>query len=56
MKVREGDRVTILQGDEKGSWGIVKQIIHGVYHVGIAGGTDWRIFTRNEIRKSRKVA
>lgn len=55
MRVYEGDRVEILVGDEKGSWGIVKQIAHGFYHVGIAGGADSRIFERSEIRKSRAL-
>lgn len=55
MKVYEGDRVTILAGDEKGSWGVVKLIVHGIYHVGVANGPDWRIFERSEIRKSRKA-
>ena len=53
MRVSKGDRVTILQGDEKGSWGIVQLVQDGEYHVGIAGGNDSRIFERCEIRKSR---
>ncbi len=54
MKINNGDRVYILAGDERGSWGIVKLISHGIYHVGIAGSdTDVRVYERNEIRKPR---
>lgn len=55
VRVVEGNRVTILQGDEKGSWGIVQLVQGDEYHVGIAGGNDSRIYERDEIRKSRKV-
>lgn len=55
-KVLAGDRVTILVGDEKGSWGIVQLIPapRGEYHVAIAGSqSDVRVYERSEIRKSR---
>lgn len=55
MRVFKGDRVTILQGDEKGSWGIVRLVAYGSYHVAIADGNLVCEYDRNEIRKSRSV-
>ncbi len=56
VKVNVGDRVEILAGDERGSWGIVKMIIGDEYHVAHAGAeVAARVYTRSEIRKSRKV-
>jgi hypothetical protein len=48
-----GDKVLLLSGDEKGSWGVVRLILHGEFHVSPANGTDVRVYGRDEIRKPR---
>lgn len=55
MKIAEGDRVNIKIGDERGSWGIVRLIAYGDYHVAIADGNDVRTYDRTEISKVRKA-
>ncbi len=50
--IKEGDKVDINAGDEKGSWGIVKTIINGEYHIGIAGDTNTRVYNKSEISKA----
>lgn len=53
MKVRPGDRVEILAGDEKGSWGIVQLIQGDEYHVALYASDDIRVYKRRELRKNR---
>lgn len=50
-----GDRVNILTGDEKGSWGIVRKLEYTYYHVAIANDDRTTLaYERHEIRKDRK--
>lgn len=50
----EGDRVDVKVGDERGSWGVVRLVRGGFYHVAIADGTDTRVYERSEIRKPKE--
>lgn len=49
-----GKEVTILVGDLKGEWGIVKYFDGDYYHVSPWNGNEAMIFDRNEIRVNRK--
>lgn len=58
-KLVRGDRVWILAGDERGSYGVVVLAREGWYHVGLHtldpdARSDIRIYARNELRKPRK--
>lgn len=51
-KIARGDKVNIKVGDERGSWGIVRDIFHGEYHVAIGGGKiPDRVYDRSEISR-----
>lgn len=53
-KIARGDKVHIKVGDEKGSWGIVRDILHGEYHVAIGGAKiPDRVYLRDEISRPR---
>lgn len=52
VAIVRGDRVSILVGDEAGSWGIVRLVQGSEYHVAISGSlSDVRTFQRSEIRR-----
>jgi ribosomal protein L24 len=53
-KIAEGDRITVKVGDERGMWGIVRKILHGEYHVAIAGADSAdRVYDREEISRPK---
>ncbi len=52
--IEVGDRVDIKAGPESGSWGIVRLIVNGEYHVAIADSdTNALVFERSELLKRR---
>lgn len=52
--VAVGDFVYILEGEEEGSWGIVRHIDGSGFHVAIANGSDApRLYDRDQLRRPR---
>jgi len=48
-----GDFVYIREGEEEGSWGIVRIINAEGFHVAIAGGHAPRLYDRDELHRPR---
>lgn len=58
-KLKYGDQVRILAGDERGSYGVVVVVQDDEYHVALhtvdptLRTSDVRVFDRDELRKPR---